>query len=99
MWKMWEAKPAGDKPKYKWRHSWQGKPGDDFAGFDGPKQIGRIFKIDEPWSKGRWFWLVNTEGGERLNWPVAGYEELAEMAAFRVETVYDNLRVNKRRAV
>ena len=98
MWKMWEAIPAGTVTKYKWRHSWAGKPGNDFVGFDGEKQIGRIFRIDEPWTKGKWFWLVATEGGDRMNWPPAGYEDTAKLAACRIEKIYDSMRTGNARA-
>jgi hypothetical protein len=99
MWKLWEAIPAGEKPRYKWRHSWKEKPGNDFVGFDGERQIGRIFQINEPWTKERWFWIVHTEGGEKLNWPTAGYEVDAAYAACRVEMVYTHQQRSERRAV
>ncbi len=99
MWKVWEAIIPGSKPQFKWRHSWKEKPGDDFVGFDDDRQIGRIFKIDAPWTKDRWFWIVHTEGGEKLNWPTAGYEESALYAACRVEMVYIHQLQGERRAV
>lgn len=99
MWKVWEAIGSDTRPRYKWRHSWKEKPGDDFVGFDGERQIGRIFQIPEPWTKEKWFWIVHTEGDEKLNWPTAGYEESAIYAACRVEMVYENIKRGERRAV
>lgn len=99
MWKLWESIIPGSKPRYKWRHSWKEKPGTDFVGFDGDLQIGRIFQIDEPWAKDRWFWIVHTEGEDRMNWPTAGREEFPAYAACRVEMVYENILRGERRAV
>ncbi|NTF69359.1 hypothetical protein [Rhizobium rhizogenes] len=99
MWKLWEAIKACDKPQYKWRHSWKEKPGNDFVGFDGARQIGRIFQVDEPKVYGKWFWIVHTEGEAKVNWPTAGYEDFPAYAACRVEMVYENIRKGERRAV
>ena len=99
MWKLWEVIIPGSRPRYKWRHSWKEKPRNDFVGFDGERQIGRIFQIDEPWTKARWFWIVHTDGGSKLNWPTAGYEADAAFAACRAEMIYENILRGERRAI
>jgi hypothetical protein len=99
MWKLWESIIPGSKPRYRWRHSWIEKPGTDFVGFDGDRQIGRIFQIDEAWTKEKWFWIVHTEGECKMNWPTAGYEIDVTYAACRVEMVYENIRRGERRSV
>ncbi|QND15104.1 hypothetical protein HB775_15315 [Rhizobium leguminosarum bv. trifolii] len=98
MWKMWEA-VSHRKLKYKWRHGWKGKPGDDFVAFNGDQQIGRIFQIHEPGLTARWFWIVMADGGPRLDWPAAGFEETAYIASRRLEMVYENIKSGKQRMV
>lgn len=39
-WKSWEH-VSGREIKYKWRHAWKEKPGDDYVAFDGDTQIGQ----------------------------------------------------------
>ncbi|MGN6774791.1 hypothetical protein [Rhizobium sp.] len=99
MWKLWEAVIPGSRPRYKWRHSWKNKPGTDFVGFDGERQIGRVFQIDEAGTRGKWLWIVHTEGEDKMNWPSSGYEADVTYAACRVEMVYENIRSGHRRAI
>lgn len=72
-WKTWEY-VSHRAIKYKWRHAWKEKSGDDFAAFDGDLQIGRIFKCraGNGGTEGRWFWIVIADGSKRLDWPSAG---------------------------
>ncbi|MGR9245055.1 hypothetical protein [Rhizobium leguminosarum] len=96
-WKSWEH-VSHREIKYKWRHAWKEKPGDDYVAFDGDTQIGRIFRsqvggvVDN-----RWFWIVATDGSHRLDWPSAGYEDSAYVASRRLEMIYESIRSGKQR--
>jgi hypothetical protein len=42
---------------------------------------------------------LSAEAGNLINWPVAGFENSARLAAYRVEMVYQKITIGKQRAV
>ncbi|AVA20695.1 hypothetical protein NXC24_CH01028 [Rhizobium sp. NXC24] len=90
-WKGHESITADEKPRYKWRHTWAGKKGDDFVGYKDGTCVGRIFRLDYTQQCEKWFWLVEHVPLERLErqCPSGGWEWGAREAACRVEKCYD----------
>ena len=90
-WQSFESIKAGEKPQYKWRHTWADRSGNDFVGYRDGKCIGRVFQIDYTAQRDKWFWLIEhvpVERPERES-RTAGWEWTAREAACRAEKSYD----------
>lgn len=82
--------------KYRWRFTWGDAVGfgtsqNDFTGYDGPFQIGRIY-LDSP-SQG-WRWVG---GGEPKTWPILpdqGHAQTMAEAIVCVEDFWDRLKAH-----
>lgn len=46
----------GPEPRYKWTYTWPGENHKDYVGYDGDRQIGRIFFDAAGPTKGLWRW-------------------------------------------
>lgn len=90
-WKAFESIKSDEKPRYKWRHTWADRSGNDFVGYKNGYCLGRIFQIDYTMQKEKWFWLVEHIALERPEREsrTAGWEFSAREAACRVEQSYD----------
>ncbi len=90
-WQAHECIKSDEKPRYKWRHTWADRNGNDFVGYKSGVCIGRIFQIDYTAQCQKWFWLVEhipVERPERES-RSAGWEWSAREAACRAEICYD----------
>lgn len=102
-WLEWQRVSPEEKPKYRWRRAWPDHVDDDFAGFDGPCLLGRIFRIDHIQQRQKWFWLLgylHRPDGTPLNrtTPISGWEDTPRQAACRVEQCYEaTLKTNRNR--
>ncbi len=100
-WQSFESIKAGEKPQYKWRHTWADRSGNDFVGYKDGKCIGRVFQIDYTPQRDRWFWLIEhvpVERPAREN-RSAGWEWTVREAACRAEKCYDAImRLNGKQA-
>jgi len=90
------------QPKYKWKQTWpgevglNGKPLEDFEGWDGKTIIGRIRHEEAGPMKGKWQW--NGQGPLRMkrHLPQQGYSASAREASRMAEEYYDTLLRNNR---
>ncbi|NTF99088.1 hypothetical protein G6L30_03050 [Agrobacterium rhizogenes] len=100
-WKAYECIKSDEKPRYKWRHTWADRNGNDLVGYKGGACIGRVFRIDYTIQHEKWFWLVGhmpLERPEREN-RTAGWERSAREAACRAENCFDAImRLNGKQA-
>lgn len=86
--------------KYRWRRTWgdergiDGKPHEDYAGYDGEENIGRIFYENAGPTKGLWRWAGGRPQGfkEQPIMPNAGYCKTAAEAAKTVENYWDGMK-------
>ena len=90
-WKAFESIKSDEKPRYKWRHTWADRNGNDFVGYKNGTCLGRIFQIDYTVQNIKWFWLVEHVALERpeRETRTTGWELSAREAACRVEQSYD----------
>ncbi|WP_245500765.1 hypothetical protein [Rhizobium sp. BK251] len=87
------------KPKYRWGRTWpgenglDGKPLQDFIGFDGEVIIGRIRLEDSGPLKGQWQWSGQGpfRGIKKRLLPHQGYAETAREASRMAEDYYHQL--------
>ncbi len=100
-WKAYERIGTDEKPRYKWRHTWADRNGNDLVGYKNGACVGRVFKLDYITGDEKWFWLVEhipLERPERES-RSAGWERSARDAACRVEKCYDAImRLNGKQA-
>ena len=100
-WMGHECVKAGEKPRYKWRHTWADRSGNDFVGYENGACVGRIFQLDYTAQSQKWFWLVEHVPLERPERErrSAGWEWSAREAACRAEKCYDAImRLNGKQA-
>ncbi|WP_141694124.1 hypothetical protein [Rhizobium lusitanum] len=100
-WQSYESVKSDEKPRYKWRHTWADRNGNDLVGYKDGGCIGRVFRLDYTVQNEKWFWLVEhvpLERPERES-RSAGWEWSAREAACRAEKCYDAImRLNGKRA-
>ncbi|SMF53473.1 hypothetical protein SAMN02982989_3206 [Xaviernesmea oryzae] len=98
-WKMFDAIPAGTKPKYRWQQSWEDEYPEDIIGFDGTRPIGRVFRFEpHVTNKDVWFWVLYGVEERRRKRPGQGFgwEASRLMAACRVEWCYKKMLQEER---
>jgi len=86
--------------KYHWQRTWgdergiDGKPHQDYEGFDGEESIGRIFLDTAGPTKGLWRWAGGRPDALRGKsiMPNAGYLPTAAEAARTVEWYWDGMK-------
>ncbi|NTG19407.1 hypothetical protein G6L00_03050 [Agrobacterium rhizogenes] len=99
--KMFETIKSDEKPRYKWRHTWADRNGNDLVGYKEGACIGRVFRLDYTVQHEKWFWLVEHVPLERpeREGPSAGWEWSAREAACRAEKCYEAImRLNGKQA-
>lgn len=81
----------GPEPRYKWTYTWPGERHKDYVGYDGDRQIGRIFFDAAGPTKGLWRWAAGTIREAKLPGPMPhnGYKPSARLAAKAVEDHYE----------
>jgi hypothetical protein len=100
-WEAFETIRFDEKPRYKWRHTWADRNGNDLVGYKDGACIGRVFRLDYTVQHEKWFWLVEHVALERPERESrsAGWEWSAREAACRAEKCYDAiLRLNGKQA-
>jgi hypothetical protein len=81
--------------KYRWRRTWgnetglNGLPHEDYVGFDGDVQIGRIYLDRQTLKAGKWRWAIQYPKGGKAYQPNTGWETTAAEAAKVVEDLWD----------
>ena len=81
--------------KYHWTRTWgdetglNRKPHEDYAGWDGEAQIGRIYLDQQTLKAGRWRWALQYPKGGKPYLPNNGWETTAGEAAKVVEECWD----------
>ena len=85
--------------KYRWSRTWgdetgiDGKPHEDYVGFDGDQNIGRIYLDQQTLKSGRWRWAGQYPAGTRTPlMPNTGWLPSAGEAARRVEDYWDAMK-------
>ncbi|NTG48556.1 hypothetical protein G6M04_14280 [Agrobacterium rhizogenes] len=100
-WKAFETIRSDEKPRYRWRHTWADKNGNDLICYRDGTRIGRVFQLDYTVQKAKWFWLVEPTAVNRPERESrsAGWEWSAREAACRVENCFDAImRLNGKQA-
>lgn len=83
------------RKKYRWSRTWgdetglDRKPHEDYVGWDGDLQIGRIYLDQQTLKAGRWHWSIQYPRGGRARQPNSGWEMTAAEAARVVEEAWD----------
>ncbi|MBB3980073.1 hypothetical protein GGQ64_005320 [Rhizobium azooxidifex] len=81
--------------KFRWVRTWgdetgiDGKPHEDYQGFDGEVSIGRIYLDQQPLKAGKWFWAIQYPKGAKPWLPNSGWVPTAADAARMVEETWD----------
>jgi hypothetical protein len=81
--------------KYRWQRTWgsetglNGKPHEDYEGFDGDVSIGRIYLDQQTLKAGKWRWAIQYPKGGKPHQPNSGWLESAAEAARHVEETWD----------
>jgi hypothetical protein len=81
--------------KYHWSRTWgketglNGLPHEDFVGWDGDVQIGRIYLDQQTLKAGRYYWAIQYPKGGKPFLPNFGWETTAAEAAKVVEDLWD----------
>ena len=81
--------------KYRWVRTWPGETGldgkllEDYIGYDGDTQIGRIYLDQQTLKKGKYFWAIQYPKGGKPYQPNSGWKDTAADAARHVEEVWD----------
>lgn len=81
--------------KYRWSRTWgdetgiDGKPHEDYTGYDGEAQIGRIYLDQQTLKAGRWRWAIQYPKGGMPHMPNTGWKDTAAKAAQMVEECWD----------
>ncbi|NTF92615.1 hypothetical protein [Rhizobium rhizogenes] len=100
-WRAYECIKVDEKPRYKWRHTWADRNGNDLVGYKDGACIGRVFRIDYTIHHEKWFWLVEhvpLQRPERES-RTAGWERSAREAACRAENCFEAImRLNGKQA-
>lgn len=90
----------GWEKKYRWVRTWpgdvgiDGKPHEDYVGYDGEELIGRIYLDRQTLKAGRWRWAGGYPKGTRSPiMPNTGWHDTATEAARQVEAYWDAMKV------
>lgn len=81
--------------KYLWTRTWgaetglDGKPHEDFMGWDDGVQIGRIYLDRQTLHKGMWRWAIQYPKGGKPWLPNAGWLDSASEAAQHIEETWE----------
>ncbi|HEV7251441.1 MAG TPA: hypothetical protein VGN93_31070 [Shinella sp.] len=85
--------------KYRWSRTWgdergfDGKLHEDYAGYDGEDNIGRIYLDRQTLKAGKWFWAgQHPKGSGRPIMPHSGWLPTAGEAARQVEEYWDKMK-------
>ena len=85
--------------KYRWTRTWPGETGidgklhEDYVGFDGEENIGRIYLDQQTLKAGRWRWAGQYPRGTREPMmPNNGWLDTAGAAARHVEEYWDKMK-------
>lgn len=82
----------GPEPRYRWREHFPGEGLQDYLGYDGDRQFGRIFAETAGPTKGKWRWAIShIDGVKRTFTPHNGWAHTARLAAARCEDFYEKL--------
>jgi len=82
------------RPRYKWRETWEGEGRQDFVGYDGEDNFGRI-RLDTTTHNriGMWQWNGGFQSWVRQRvMPQGGWEKTAREASRRAEEHHDKLK-------
>ena len=86
------------RKKYRWARTWQdergidGRPHEDYVGFDGDDMIGRIYLDVQTLKKGQWRWAAGYLKGVAPIMPHSGWLPTARDAARQVEEYWDRMK-------
>jgi hypothetical protein len=92
------AAVTGWQRKYRWTRTWpgetgiDGKPHEDYVGYDGDQNIGRIYQDLQTLKAGQWRWCAQWPRGLSPVMPHNGWLPTAGEAARRVEEYWDRIR-------
>lgn len=81
--------------KYRWARTWgnetglDGKPHEDYTGWDGEVNIGRIFFDQQTLKMGQWRWAIQYPKGGKPYQPNTGWAETSALAAQTVEEMWE----------
>jgi hypothetical protein len=81
--------------KYRWSRTWgtetgiDGKPHEDFSGYDGKANIGRIYLDQQTLKAGQWRWAIAYPKGGQPWMPNCGWLPSAAEAARHIEETWD----------
>jgi hypothetical protein len=81
--------------KYRWIRTWgsetglNGLPHEDYSGYDGDQNIGRIYLDQQTLKAGKWRWAIQYPKGGQPWMPNTGWVDTAVEAAQNIEEVWD----------